>query len=423
MYSKGKHKYLIILIYIFIWVKILSHGGGSSAQAVSYENDLTSDTHIPKRPAMKGTNGDLYDIFMERLNQVKQELIYHELPNNNQEGKLSSRKITPRQAKTTNLSQKRPNRSLSHIPKINRCRNDNISHRNLSQSLYPSVLTKALEISLNPNKTGINNKGNILENIADKMNTSVMDIASILTKPMDLNVTTLEESKNLKGIIKNYIFGNENSGNFQQNPSILRNIPDDNRDRTTTEIRNVLERVLDKLEQLKGSENRNEGENHVNGTPCNILGTWFSTTLGLCFEIHWANNSFPWSYNNKSSNKLSIKIQECIPPKRHNVMDLEWKIEGTTYTNIGGPFYVYTQHEKEHLAGTFLGFCWICDDSDIVYGSWTFLKPIKDCVAASMAFEVKRDVWRRDRMKMKCKKRLKALHYGENLEKIKETGN
>lgn len=222
MYSKGKHKYLIILLYIFIWANILSDGGRSSTQAVSYEKDLNSNNHVSKRSTMKGTNGDLYDIFLERLNQVKQELIYNELPDNNHEGMLSSRKITPRQAKTINLAHKSVNhfqinnletsntmhRNLSHIPKINRSPNDNISHRNLSQSLYPSVLTKALEISLDPNKAGINDKGNILENIADKMNTSVMDIASILTQPMDLNATTLEESNDLKAILKHYISGN-----------------------------------------------------------------------------------------------------------------------------------------------------------------------------------------------------------------------
>lgn len=48
-------------------------------------------------------------------------------------------------------------------------------------SLYPSVLTKALEISLNPTNPS-NSHGNILANVAQKLNTSTLDLAQQLTK-------------------------------------------------------------------------------------------------------------------------------------------------------------------------------------------------------------------------------------------------
>lgn len=50
-----------------------------------------------------------------------------------------------------------------------------------NSSLYPSVLTKALEISLNPTNPS-NSHGNILGNVAQKLNTSTLDLAQQLTK-------------------------------------------------------------------------------------------------------------------------------------------------------------------------------------------------------------------------------------------------
>lgn len=91
----------------------------------------------------------------------------------------------------------------------------------------------------------------------------------------------------------------------------------------------------------------------VAGTPCDLDGSWSSQILGLCFDMHLSGQKNR-DLENKNKN-LNIDIQECVPPKVHNVIDLDWKFGGNTLKQIGGPFYMYAEKKTENLAATFLG--------------------------------------------------------------------
>ncbi|XP_073818493.1 uncharacterized protein isoform X3 [Musca autumnalis] len=400
MYFFGKcRNNPLIPLYLIIWLEIFQSGENSASLILNIDKNSKLGKSIKKPPIIEGTNGDLYDIFREHLNHIEEELTYHKLSsdfgvhddsqnrywNVRQQEDLSSKNQFKENSRRNS---KYTRRSPNHLSKTKRRPNSAIPNHNSSKSLYPSVLTKALEISLNSNAhDGNNNQGNLLANIAQKMNTSVMDLATTLTKPINSNESSLKESGEMRRIMQNYISRSESSGNIQHHPS---NTSSDGSqfsgnfvtDLTATEIRNVLERVLEKLEQLRKSKQPGSEEDHINGS-------WYSIILGLCFDIQWAANN----------NNLSIEIHDCIPPKQHTIMDLEWKLLGSTIKELGGPFYLYARKEEEHLAGTFLGFCWICDGSDIIFGSWTFLKPFRDCTDTTLAFDVDRDVWHRNRMK------------------------
>lgn len=43
-----------------------------------------------------------------------------------------------------------------------------------------------------------------------------------------------------------------------------------------------------------------------------------------------------------------------------------------------------------------VGFCAKCGGCDIIFGSWTFVYPCKNCTEISLAIETKRDIFRRD---------------------------
>lgn len=92
------------------------------------------------------------------------------------------------------------------------------------------------------------------------------------------------------------------------------------------------------------------------GVPCNIYGLWYSSILGFCFDIrlnkeYLANNATRF----KSNIMLSIKIQECSPPKHHYMLDLEWTFSGNALNEIGGPLIMYFEKNVEHIMGTFIG--------------------------------------------------------------------
>lgn len=76
--------------------------------------------------------------------------------------------------------------------------------QNTSQSLYPSVLTNALEISLSPTLRHETNNGSLLSNIAQRMNTSTLDLAKKLTMPLNMKI----DPNILNKMVQSYINGN-----------------------------------------------------------------------------------------------------------------------------------------------------------------------------------------------------------------------
>uniref|UniRef100_A0A1B0ESC6 Uncharacterized protein n=1 Tax=Glossina morsitans morsitans TaxID=37546 RepID=A0A1B0ESC6_GLOMM len=347
-----------------------------------------------------------------------------------------------------------------------------------NNSLYPTVLTKALEISLNPSNNA--NSGNLLANVAKRMNTTTLDLAEKIANSGDVNQYALSNGGHLNKMVENYMsktvispkpflapISFTTSAAAQRlrttnNPAyraattkttapalavkqqVVNNVitttaasliqraesniddsyaaaafsytPENNgyssesSSQSAANLSAILDRVLTKLEKIQAGKSNSEDETeHPDGTPCDLVGSWSSQILGLCFDMHLSGQKIR-DLENKNKN-LNIDIQECVPPKVHNVIDLDWKFGGNTLKQIGGPFYMYAEKKTENLAATFLGFCRTCGGIDTIYGSWTFLLPSKDCSDTSLAFDVKRDLIRRSRMESKRKERYKNLFY------------
>uniref|UniRef100_A0A1A9Z9I3 Uncharacterized protein n=1 Tax=Glossina pallidipes TaxID=7398 RepID=A0A1A9Z9I3_GLOPL len=346
-----------------------------------------------------------------------------------------------------------------------------------NNSLYPTVLTKALEISLNPSNNA--NSGNLLANVAKRMNTTTLDLAEKIANSGDVNQYALSNGGHLNKMVENYMsktvispkpflapISSESAAaqrlRTTNNPAyraattkttapamavkqqVVNNVitttaasliqrtesnihdsyaaaafsytPENNGyssesgSQSAANLSAILDRVLTKLEKIQAGKSNSEDETeHPDGAPCDLVGSWSSQILGLCFDMHLSGQKIR-GLENKNKN-LNIDIQECVPPKVHNVMGLDWKFGGNTLKQIGGPFYMYAEKKIENLAATFLGFCRTCGGIDTIYGSWTFLLPSKDCSDTSLAFDVKRDIIRRSRMESKRKERYKNLFY------------
>uniref|UniRef100_A0A1A9UJU6 Uncharacterized protein n=1 Tax=Glossina austeni TaxID=7395 RepID=A0A1A9UJU6_GLOAU len=347
-----------------------------------------------------------------------------------------------------------------------------------NNSLYPTVLTKALEISLNPSNNA--NSGNLLANVAKRLNTTTLDLAEKIVNSGDVNQYALSNGGHLNKMVENYMSKTvispkpfsapvsittsaaaqrlrttnnpayrvattkttapamavkqqvvhnviattaasliqRTESNIQDNyaAAAFSYTPENNGyssesgSQSAANLSAILDRVLMKLEKIQAGKSNSEDETeHPDGTPCDLVGSWSSQILGFCFDMHLSGQKNR-DLENKNKN-LIIDIQECVPPKVHNVMDLDWKFGGNTLKQIGGPFYMYAEKKIENLAATFLGFCRTCGGIDTIYGSWTFLLPSKDCSDTSLAFDVKRDIIRRSRMESKRKERYKNLFY------------
>ncbi|XP_037810933.1 dual specificity protein kinase splB [Lucilia sericata] len=308
-----------------------------------------------------------------------------------------------------------------------------INNRNLeNSSLYPTVLTKALQISLNPSAPS-HIGGSLLSNVAQQLNTSTLDLAKEITKS-----ETTKNGDQFSQTVQSYLTNNNAvptaSNNKLNQPLIetketlgenlptryeqnFKNSKEDLKNEetfdgiTTSSLTEILDRVLNKLESIYDGKS-NDYEDHPDGAPCDIIGSWSSSTLGLCFNIELAKDKLhdisPAEINNKL---LTISIVECTPPKHHQIIDLDWKFTGSALKQLGGLFYLYGQKRSESVAATFLGFCRTCGGIDTIFGSWNSLFPSKDCNDISLAFDVKRDVLRRIRMEAKRKERFKELLY------------
>ncbi|KAM7362004.1 uncharacterized protein ACRADG_012874 [Cochliomyia hominivorax] len=289
-----------------------------------------------------------------------------------------------------------------------------------NSSLYPSVLTKALEVSLKPSDA-INTGGSILTSVAQKLNTTTIDLAEKLTKS-----ESQQNNDPFGNMIQNYL----KNIDFRHTPAALNDVnpldthilkyqPQSNNFHIENEdhISEILEQVLSKLDKIQSNKN-NDKVNHPDGAPCDIIGSWSSTSLGLCFNIQLLKNhrhDIPAAeINNKI---LAINVEECVPAKQHQFIDLDWRFSGSALKQMGGPFYAYGQKRSENVMTTFVGVCRICDGIDTIFGSWNFLLPSKDCNDISLAFEVKRDVLRRMRLEMKRKERFKNLLYQSRIGK------
>ncbi|XP_065362901.1 uncharacterized protein LOC135956361 isoform X2 [Calliphora vicina] len=273
--------------------------------------------------------------------------------------------------------------------------------------------------------------GGLLNNVAQKLNTSTFDLADKLTRSQNGQnneqfaqmvqsyLTNSATSSSIKALNRPIIPTVENpkanlqtpsEQNFNNNREYLEN-KEHFEDITISSLTAILDRVLNKLESLHDGK-KNDYDDHPDGAACDIVGSWSSTTLGLCFDIQLQKDKFRYISPAEINNKiLTIGVVECTPAKHHQVIDLNWKFTGSALKQWGGLFHVYGQKRSESVAATFLGFCRTCGGIDTIFGSWNFLSPSKDCNDISLAFEVKRDVLRRVRMEMKRKERFKDLLY------------
>ncbi|KNC24871.1 hypothetical protein FF38_07859 [Lucilia cuprina] len=315
-----------------------------------------------------------------------------------------------------------------------------INNKNLENaSLYPTVLTKALQISLNPSAPSPIG-GSLLGNVAQQLNTSTLDLAKEITKS-----ETANNNDQYSQIVQSYFTNNKampTASNTRLNQPLIEtketlgeNLPTrfeqnlkNNKEYlkneetfdgiTASSLTEILDRVLNKLESIHDGKSM-DYEDHPDGAPCDIIGSWSSLTLGLCFNIELAKDKFhdisPAEINNKL---LTISVVECTPPKHHKIIDLDWKFTGSALKQLGGLFYLYGQKRSESVVATFLGFCRTCGGIDTIFGSWNFLFPSKDCNDISLAFDVKRDVLRRIQMETKRKERFKELLYKSRHGKI-----
>ena len=80
-------------------------------------------------------------------------------------------------------------------------RREALSQQGGNASLYPSVLTKAVEISMNPS-IGPKSGGNLLANVAQKMNTNVLDLANKLAVSSGSADTTGNLAETVQRLIK-----------------------------------------------------------------------------------------------------------------------------------------------------------------------------------------------------------------------------
>lgn len=260
-------------------------------------------------------------------------------------------------------------------PKYRREVYSNVNITNFDNaSLYPSVLTNALKITLNataPTKSG----ESLLTNVAQQMNTTTLDLAKNLA-----NIKTTKNDDLLEKLVKTDLQNPIKSGAKHQNleeesGSQGPQLKNDERleDTTISSLAEILERLLNKLESMYDVKN-GDVEDHADGSklnfimvlnnyfsyssgaPCDIIGSWSSTTLGLCFDIQLRKEKIcdisPAEINNKL---LSINVAECTPPKNHQFIDLYWKFTGSALKQWGGPFYVYGQKRAENVVTTFLG--------------------------------------------------------------------
>ncbi|TMW45392.1 hypothetical protein DOY81_009528, partial [Sarcophaga bullata] len=301
-------------------------------------------------------------------------------------------------------------------------RREALPRQSENASLYPSVLTKAVEISMNPSvcpKSG----GNLLANVAQKMNTNILDLANKLAVSSGSADTTGNLADTVQRLIKPNVLpsvnqppGSPNQPAYETLKNSLNTLqvnPRNTNEKQDTEgkkenneyieenvtnlgLETILERILNKLDNMHDLYDTRDGQ-HPEGAPCDVFGTWSSSISGLCFEFQSNPDRNRENIAAEINNKiLVINVEECKPAKQHHLMDLQWKFRGSAMKQLGGPLYMYGQNEEsENVAATFLGFCRTCGGIDTIFGSWNFVSPSRDCNDISLAFDVKRDVLKR----------------------------
>lgn len=165
---------------------------GLFEDATYMNNKLKNKYNYEARP--EGTHGDLYNIFKERLQRIQQELSHHNIDYYDNKADTDSEDLyvpsDVAQVHSAHYRRETGNKSSTDKTK--------------SLSVYPSVLTKALEISLDP-AVNARSSGHFLANVAEQMNTSALGLAKELTKSSE---GTLNNEINLSSILKNYVANN-----------------------------------------------------------------------------------------------------------------------------------------------------------------------------------------------------------------------
>ncbi|CAD7085001.1 unnamed protein product [Hermetia illucens] len=155
----------------------------------------------------------------------------------------------------------------------------------------------------------------------------------------------------------------------------------------STNVSEVLERVLTELEAIREAK---VGNLTADGTPCDVAGFWNSEIAGVRFDISLQNP------NANCSTDIKVAVRKKRKKRKDSLMDTTWTCTGSTIKPKGGPFSLVAQKKGSNVLATFTGFCAKCGGCDIIFGSWTFVYPCKNCTEISLAIETKRDIFRRD---------------------------